>query len=292
MRETTEAHYLHERHGLEAVLRPPVGFPTALSWVPRREELLVTTRDGRVHSVDPVLGTRTVAEEVGEAAALDVHPDRKRYLLVARGGGWRIGTLAGETEHQGKHAFLGHIDALFFGPYVLLLGDEADGRFLLIFQEGELKSRIRLPKTVIAMPRGSTLFLARSTAAGLEVVPLHQGVAFRRAEVTAHVLQRSHARILGMTPTGIAVWTTEGGAPNSMRMPELTAADVSADGQLLGMGTRHGAVALARLDRVDKRVHPDLVKAFDHPVTTVSFSDRGRWLATGGDRLQIWTWES
>ena len=66
---------------------------------------------------------------------------------------------------------------------------------------------------------------------------------------------------------------------------------VSEDGSVLGLGTRHGAVALARVDKLDGRAHPDLVKAFDCPVTTVSFSQRGRWLATGGDRLQLWTWE-
>lgn len=291
MREVTEAHYLHERHGLEAVLRPPVGYPTALAWVPAREELLVTTRDGKLHSVDPVLGTRVVAHDLGEAAALDIHPDRTRFLLVARNGTWRVGTLGGETEHTGRHDFLGHIDAFFFGPYVILIGDEVGGRYLVIVQDGEVRSRIHLPKTVIAIAEESALKLCRSTPAGLEVITLGRGASFRKTETTAHVLQRASRRILGMTPTGIAVWTTAGGSPQSMRMPELTAADLNAAGTLLGLGTRHGAVALARLDRVDKRVHPDLVKAFDSPVTTVSFSQRGRWLATGGDRLQIWTWE-
>jgi hypothetical protein len=291
MREVTEAHYLHERHGLEAVLRPPVGYPTALAWVPRKEELLVTTRDGKLHSVDPVLGTRVVAEDIGEAAALDIHQDRNRFLVVARNGSWRIGQLSGGDQFVGKHDFLGHIDAFFFGPYVILVGDEGGGRYLLVVGKGEVRSRVRLPKNVIALPDQNTLKLARSTPAGLQVIAFGKGATFKKTERTAHVLQRSRGHILGMTPTGIAVWTPEGGAPRSMRMPELTAADLCRDAKMLGMGTRHGAVALARLDQVDKRVHPDLVKAFDSPVSTVQFSDRGRWLATGGERLQIWTWE-
>lgn len=141
------------------------------------------------------------------------------------------------------------------------------------------------------MPQEGTLKLGRSTAMGLQVISYGGGQKFKKAEQTAHVLQRSREHILGMTGNGIAVWTTVGGAPTSMRMPELTAAAINKDGSLLGMGTRAGAVALARLDQVAQRVHPDLVKAFDSPVTTVAFSDRGRWLATGGDRLQIWTWE-
>jgi hypothetical protein len=135
------------------------------------------------------------------------------------------------------------------------------------------------------------LMLARSTQAGLELVKFGKNAHFSKIPPTAHRLMRANDRVLGLTSTGLAVWTHQGGAPRSMRMPELTAGDVSADGRLVGLGTRHGAVALAHLDHVDKRVHPDLVKAFNHPVTGVAFSTRGRWLATGGDRLQIWTWE-
>jgi hypothetical protein len=290
MREVTEAHYLHERHGLEAVLRPPVGYPTALAWVPRREELIVATRDGKLHSVDPVLGTRVVTESIGEAAALDIHSDRKHYLLVEREGVWRLGDLSGSADHVGKHDFLGHIDAFFLDRYVVLLGDTVDGRYLVVFADGKQASRIKLPKGVVALPHENALKLARSTAAGLEVIALGKE-RFKRLETTGHVLQRCRDHVLGVTPTGIAVWTGQGGLPQSMRMPEITACDLSKDGTFLGMGTRHGAVALARMDLVDKRVHPDLVKAFDSPVTAVQFSERGRWLATGGDRLQIWTWE-
>ena len=76
-----------------------------------------------------------------------------------------------------------------------------------------------------------------------------------------------------------------------MRMPDLSAGALSPDGRYLGLGTRTGAVALARADRIDARARPHLIKAFDSPVTTIAFSTRGRWLATGGDGLIIWTWE-
>lgn len=290
-REVTEAHYLHERHGLEAVLRPPVSYPTALKWVPGREQLIVSTREGQLTSVDPILGTRIVAEDVGEAAALDIHADRKRYLVVARNGTWRVGHLGGDVLHHGRHSFFGNIDAFFLGDYVVMLGDGAERRQLIILQDGEVRSRVRLPKNVIAVPRGKGLVLARSTQAGLELVKFGKGAQFSTIPSTAHRLLRAHDRVLGLTATGLAVWTEAGGAPRSMRMPELTAGDVTTDGNLIGLGTRHGAVALARFDQLEKRIHPDLVKAFNHPVTGVSFSSRGRWLATGGDRLQIWTWE-
>ena len=47
----------------------------------------------------------------------------------------------------------------------------------------------------------------------------------------------------------------------------------------------------ARMDRIEKRVKPDLVRAFNGPVTSVAFSERGRWLATGAEALRIWSWE-
>jgi hypothetical protein len=76
-----------------------------------------------------------------------------------------------------------------------------------------------------------------------------------------------------------------------MRLPDLTAGDIRSDGGYLGLGTRNGAVALARMDRMDRRVRPDLVRAFNGPVTSVAFSSRGRWLATGAEGLRIWSWE-
>ncbi len=290
-REVTDAHFLHERSGLEAVLRPPVAHPTALKWVPKREQLIVSTRDGQLTSVDPILGTRIVAQDVGEAAALDVHPDRKRYFVVARNGTWQIGELGGGILHSGKHSFFGNIDAFLLDEYAIMMGDGADRRTLIILHNGEQRARVRLPKRVIAVPQGKSLYLCRSTQAGLEVVKFGKKAQFSRIESTAHRLVRTADRVMGMTSTGLAVWRLDGGAPTSMRMPELTAGDISSDGKLIGLGTRHGAVALSSLDSIDKRIHPDLVKAFNHPVTSVSFSTRGRWLATGGDRLQIWTWE-
>jgi hypothetical protein len=128
--------------------------------------------------------------------------------------------------------------------------------------------------------------------AGLIVIPLGKGHAFPKdLESTAHRLEPSHQFVLGFTATGICVWGQEGGGSRSMRLPDLTAGDISHDGQYLGLGARNGAVALARMDRIEKRVKPDLVRAFNGPVTSVAFSERGKWLATGAEALRIWSWE-
>jgi len=291
-REVTEAHYLHERSGLEAVLRPPVPNPTALCWVPKREELLVCNRAGELISVDPVLGTRTVAEDIGEAAKLHIHEDRKRWLVVSREGRWRIGTMRGETLHEGRHGFLGGMDGFLTGEYAVLVGDEDDGRRMVVLQGSEVKARVRLPSRVVpTVDASGKLLLCRSTPAGLLVIPLDKSARFPKTQSTVHRLRRSGLSVLGFTTTGICIWGQEGGVPQSMRLPDLTAGDLNKDGTLLGLGTRSGAVALARLDRNEKRIRPDLVRAFNQPVTSVAFSSRGKWLATGAEGLRIWSWE-
>lgn len=296
-REVTEAHYLHERSGLEAVLRPPVKQPTALQWIPKREVLVVATREGELVSVDPVLGTRVITDQVGEAGVLALHEDRKRFLTMNRQGGWILGTLDGEILVSAKHSYLGGMMGFFAGDYVVMLGDEGDGKRTLSIFKGERRSaHIKLPARVSAtVSEKGSLLLLRSTHAGLEVLPigdLKKGKSFLKGmESTMHRLRPSGPYILGYTSTGIAIWGREGGQPRSMRLPDLTAGDISYKGEYLGLGTRNGAVALSRIDSLEKRIHPDLVRAFNSPVTSVAFSQRGRWLATGAEGLRIWSWE-
>lgn len=292
-REVTEAHYLHERSGLEAVLRPPVEGPCALCWVPRREELLVGTLGGELVRVDPVLGTSPVASGLGRTAALDVDPAGEHFLQVDREGAWRIGKVrSGEILVEVPHAFLtGHV-AVFLDDHVAVVGDELDGRFLYLYRGAERRGRVRVPEHVVPVRgEGRKLRLARSTEGGLVVIGVPEERFPKGLAGTAHRLQPGPGHVLGFTESGVCVWTHEGGQPRSMRLPEVTAGDVSADGRYLGLGTRHGAVALARVDRFDKRVRPDLVRAFDDPVTAVAFSRRGRWLATSADTLILWSWE-
>lgn len=291
-REVTEAHYLHERHGLEAILRPPVADPTALAWIPKRTELLVGTKAEEVHSVDPVLGTRLVASGVGEPAAICVHSDRERMIIVSRNGTWHMRTVKNESIGTGNHGLMANIDAFWYGEYAVVVGDEVDHRLLLAIKDGEVKKRAKLPKGVSASlsPTGK-LLLARSTPMGLQVIPFGKGSSFSKSDLTGHRLRVSNEYVMGMTKTGVAIWTHEGGQPQSMRMPEVTAAAMSVDGRMMGMGTRTGAVALAVLDSANKRARPDLVKAFEGPVIAAEFATRGRWLATAAERVQLWSWE-
>jgi hypothetical protein len=234
-------------------------------------------------------------EGLGETAVIDVHQDRQRFMAISREGSWIIGTLKGERMFQGQHKFAGSMDGILAEKHALLVGDEPDGRFLLVvsLEDGRVTGRVRLPQRVApTLSAEGKPLLCRSTDAGLIVIPLGKGHAFPKdLESTAHRLEPSHQFVLGFTATGICVWGQEGGGSRSMRLPDLTAGDISHDGQYLGLGARNGAVALARMDRIEKRVKPDLVRAFNGPVTSVAFSERGKWLATGAEALRIWSWE-
>lgn len=293
MRDVTEAHFLHQRSGLEPVFRPPVPRPTALAWIPGREELVAATTDGCLHIIDPVLGTRVAQRDLGECAHLSIHPDRKRYFVMTRSGEYIFGKLGGGIDHRGKHGFVGGMEGFWIGELAVICGDTHENkRHLLILGEGVEKGRLDLPPRAIPMlGENNKLWLARANQAGLEIVKWSKNIVFSDIEGTAHRLRSCGPHVLGFTGTGVAIWGRAGGQPRSMRLPDLTTGDITGSGAFLGLGTRSGAVALAVVNKLDARARPHLVKAFDQPVTCLAFSDRGRWLATGAEGLQVWTWE-
>jgi hypothetical protein len=195
----------------------------------------------------------------------------------------------------GRHPFVAGIETILADKHALIVGDEPDSRMMMVvsLDTGDVTARVRLPARVVpTLSLEGRPLLCRSTPAGLSVIQLGRGSAFPKdLESTAHRLKATGEHILGFTSSGICVWGQEGGVPRSMRLPDLTAGDISRDGQHLGLGTRGGAVVLARMDRIDKRARPDLVRAFNQPVASVAFSQRGRWLATGAEALRIWSWE-
>jgi hypothetical protein len=292
-REITEAHFLHDKRGLSMVLRPPVEGPTALVFVPGREILLAATRDGELYTIDPVLGTRRIASGLGEVGALAARDDRGAALVVSRDQRWWEITLDGKVRHQGEHPFFAGLDAFYVGEVAAFVGEGAEGRALWLVKEGQVCGRVRLPEAVAATGSvdSGQILLARSGVTGLSVLTLAKGVRFPKEELTGHRLRLSGRYILGFTPNGLAVWTHRGGSPETIRLPELSAGAISADGQYLGLGTRSGAVALARFDQKDRRVNPDLVRAFTQPVIAAAFASRGRWLATAAESVILWSWE-
>jgi hypothetical protein len=238
------------------------------------------------------MGTSVVATDLGWTSVVSVHPEDRRYAVLNAEGGFTIG-LDGEVVVEGKTGFTRRMSAFFHKDYLVMAGDAADGRFVVVVSDGRVAARIRVPHRAIpAMDPAGKLTLLRSTQAGLESMPLSRNPAVSDVESTAHNLRVYDSKILGYTVIGLVVWDRlDPSDTTSMRLTDLGVASLSPDGERAALGTRSGAVAIARLDSHEERARPDLVRAFEGPVTGVEFASKGRWLATAGDNLVIWTWE-
>ena len=251
------------------------------------------SRRGQLYEVDPVMGTSVLATDLGWTTALALHPDDDRYVVLNADGGWTLGKVGGDVIASGKHGFNRRMSAFFHKDYAVLAGDAPDGRFVLVLSGGKVAARIRVPHRAIpALDDSGKLVLVRSTQAGLKIQPLTRNPRFSDEESTAHNLRAYDGSILGFTVIGLVVWDrNDTQNTTSLRMTDLGVASLSPDGARAAMGTRSGAVAMARLASPEERARPDLVRAFEGPVKAAEFASKGRWLATAGDHLVVWTWE-
>jgi len=290
-REITSAHYLHDRTGLEAVVRPPVSEPTCLAWRPGSEQVLVGNRAGELFEVDPVMGTTRRAHGLGRLRTLAVHPDNERYLAISADRGFVVGEIGGPEIARGEHGLTRRMSAFWLEDYAIVSGDSGAGRAVLILRDGKVVRRIAVPHR--AVPRigpDRKLELVRSTPQGLVISRMPKTPTPVDLESTAHILRCFPTAVIGYTVIGLVVW--KGASAVSLRLADLGVAALSDDGEWVAMGTRSGAVALASLATPESRAHPDIVAAFEGPVHAVEFSNRGRWLATAGDALVLWTWDA
>jgi len=289
-REIESAHYLHERTGLEPVVRPPVPEPTCLAWRPRSEQCLAGNRLGEIFEIDPIMGTTRRAHGLGWLTSIAVHPDNRRFVALSADGSFAIGEIGDADLLRGEHGFSRRMSAFWLGEYAILVGDAASGRSVLIVHNGKVVRRIPVPHRAVARvgPDGK-LQLVRSTPQGLVQQTLTAKPVPVDAESTAHVLRVLPHGVIGYTVLGLVVWGERHTV--SLRLADLGVAALSPDGERVAMGTRSGAVALASLETPESRARPDIVAAFEGPVKAVEFSERGRWLATAGDALVVWTWE-
>jgi hypothetical protein len=161
-REVTEAHYLHERSGLEPVLRPPVKNPTALLvGAPKKEEL--DRRHARRATSSPWI--RCWAHERSPTTSARPrslgHP-RPTSQTVPGAVARRAPTVVGTLKRRGPLPMGGTRSSgawtcLIADKHIILVGDEADARTLPQHparREGALGEgqRSRLPPRVIPDP--------------------------------------------------------------------------------------------------------------------------------------------
>jgi hypothetical protein len=288
-----DAHFQHARKPIEAVLRPSLERPRALSWLPGKAVLLVATQEGRVHEVEPAFGSRERFIGRPDCAQLSTHGD----LLAMLG---RDGVLEAWNRVEGRRLweyptrFVAQLGVRWWSAGIAVFGEDLEDRHVHVLGlDGQLRAQAKLPsRAAVGVSPLGRLVVARSTDRGVSVVPM--GKPLPAGEPTQHSLRFGPGgRILGILGTGVTAWSADGGSPVHVRLLDTTTACLHGDGARVALGTRSGAVAMASLvDGAAARNNPLRVGAHDAPVTTLSFCAKGRWLASLADSVVIWSYDS
>jgi hypothetical protein len=288
-----EAHFLHTPHALDAVLVAPVENPRAMSWVGTSEVLLVGGSDGVISSVEPAFGTRTLFRAVAEPVHLASHGDS--LLILGRSGRLEKWNRNSRERVWGVNTGLVGNQGIRVSPTeIACIGDDAEARreVVLLSLDGTEQERMPTPaRTALGVGDDGTFLLARSLDAGLLITPLG-GLLNESGPPTAHALRFSPGGgVVGVASGGVAVWPGAGLAPQSVRLPDAVNAALHADGRTLAVGSRDGTVAIADIaGSPNARTRPPRLQAHEGPVRMLSFSRRGRWLATIGDQCRVWAY--
>lgn len=289
-----DAHFLHEKPTIEAVLSPPIERPRAVAWLGKTTKLLVATADGDVVEVDPIFGTRRLKIEVEDPAVLSVSPSGRRIVVVERGRGLVQFDPKGNKVGEIAVPLLSAISVAWFtrrdgtGAFAAV-GDTLEGRKAVVLTKDFSRSRIARvpPQTVLGAGKGGHLLAARSNTDGLEVKAF--GKPMKKAIPSRHRLRFTSGGVLiGMADGGVTIWRDHHES-NTVMVYDVTAADASADGSLVAIGTRAGDVAFCDLGgEIVHRASPDRVGGHSGSVREIAFSRKGRWLATSADSLWLW----
>lgn len=292
---TRDAHYLHKKPSLVALLRAPLERPRAMAWVPGTSRLIVAGADGELLEVDPIFGTRTLKGETHDPGAVAISPDGKHMALVERGVGLSLHQVGdGKRLAHLPLPLLSDLVLTWFRrkggqPGICAVGDTADQQRLALVADAQLQEHrsLRLPpRTIVGVDSQGRLLSARSLVTGPTVAPF--GRPLKKGELSAHRLRFGPRGLLvGVATGGVTLWT--GPQSTTAMLYDVTAAAVSEEGRRLVMGTRDGTLALADLSAAGEvRAHPEKVSGHSSGVRALSFAPSGDWLASMGDTVRLW----
>lgn len=291
MRDTRDAHYLHERRDIEPLVSPPIDEARALDWMPDREELIIGAAGGFLARVDPIMGTRTIAEGLGEPGALAVSPDGKRVAVLVRGVGLDVRDLeTGACLYKVMEPLLADLWVGFWQQGLAFSGESLEGRRVVVVDRfGVVRARARLPEgAVVGVSKSGGLLVGRVSDEGVDVVPL--GKPLQRRSPTSHRLRFSANGVLyGIAEGGVTVWASRRHPSTTVRVHGATCAALSSVGGKLAIGTRNGGITVTEvMADAPQRCHPGQTEGHDKPVQAIAFSHKGRWFATVGEVCWLW----
>lgn len=287
-----DAHFLHQRPALEALVSPGVDHPRAIGWVPREEALLLLARSGGATLFEPAFGTRDLGETVPEPARL--HIGAERLAVISATGILDVRTWPGLVPvYQVATGLISQLNVVAWTGGVAVIGGDAKGTRRVIAYDGAgtLVGRVKVPPRVaLGVLQNGFIHLVRSTTEGVSITPV--GRPWPPGEPTAHALRLTETgAVLGIAAGGVTLWRGVHEPPVTVKAFEVTAAGISPDGQHIAMGTRVGRVAYASARPGDPLRHnPARVEGHEGPVFAVEFSLRGRWLATCAERCWVWSY--
>lgn len=287
------AHFLHGRSGLNPVLRVPVDHPSALCWIPRKEVLLVGTKDQTLVEVDPVMGTRVLNILQGSPERICVAAKTRRYGALCSEGRWSVGTLGSAPEYSGTTELETVLQCLFFGKYFIVVGDFEGSRLVHLYADGVRAACCRIPDGAKVYKRADgKLGAARLTGKGLELSKVRSRGDVSSVSATEHQLYVCHPNLFGWTSHGAVAWSLTERVSVSFGLLDMNIGCLHGSGKWAAIGTVGGIVGLVDMATPMTRRTPYLSKAHDAPVHSVAFSSRGQWFASAADRVHLWSWES
>lgn len=284
-----DPHYLHGQRALDPLVSPPIEQPRALCWVGDEDRLLVASAVGDLFEVDPVFGTRHLGAALPDPARLAW--GHGRLAVLDREGRVQVRhTPEGGVRWERETGLLGQFQLAWWREGVVVLGEDEESRRVLVFDDcGRLRARARVgPRTAMGVDALGNIVLARSTKAGLSLVPF--GHPLPNGTATAHALRvEDSLAVLGVSDAGVTVWKRPGVPPVTMKLHQVTTAALSVGGAVLAMGTRIGQVAVVAVDgTAAERRSPERVEGHSGMVTTVEFAPHGRRLASAAERCWVW----
>lgn len=280
MTQPEDVHFLHEHHGLTALIRPVVHGVHQLCFGPG-DAVYAVDEAQVLHRVHPAMG----AEVLGEGpVALGIGADRGRCAVVRQEGGIQWWDRSGEVVGRSTHRFVSEVDVAVVGGRTLVVGRLADGSCQLLVYDGERRVlKVLLPEGARVRPDREALVACWASDRGLETLDLRSGQRFSGQRAAGVRLVITPGPVVGLGSDGLVVFGD--GEPELVPERGLTRVVGTPDGAQLLAGSAGGELLVLSLSNL---AHPARLVAHEEPVSGLAVDRKGRMVASAAESLVLW----